>query len=168
VSDRPGETRIAAGALLRGDAIAGAHLLVSSGPGAGRRLLLGEVQTLGRGPAADLRLEDPAASRLHLRLERVDGGYLAEDLGSKNGFRLNGERCSGARPLHAGDEVEIGGTRLVLTAGSLDAAAPAARPGADGGPAPGEGAAPRRLAVSAVLLAAAALAAAAAALAALP
>jgi pSer/pThr/pTyr-binding forkhead associated (FHA) protein len=126
-------TRLAAGALLRGDAIAGAHLVVADGPERGRAIPLGTEQTLGRGPRADLRLRDPSASRLHVRLLRDGDRFLAEDLGSKNGLRVNGRRCRRRRPLRPGDELTIGETRLLLTRGILDeetagAAAVAAAP----------------------------------------
>lgn len=160
-------TRLAAGALLRGEAIAGAHLVVAAGPEQGRAIPLGTEQTLGRGPRADLRLRDPAASRLHLRLLRDGDRYVAEDLGSKNGVRVNGRRCRRRRALLPGDEITIGETRLVLARGFLDEppgdAATAAPPSAVERSAPRP---PRSVAIP--LVAAAALAALASVLLALP
>jgi pSer/pThr/pTyr-binding forkhead associated (FHA) protein len=44
----------------------------------------------------------------------VTGGEAAvEDLGSRNGTYVGGERVTRARPLHDGDEIRIG--RVVLT-----------------------------------------------------
>lgn len=159
-------TRLAAGALLRGEVIAGAHLVVATGPEQGRTLPLGVEQTLGRGPQADLCLRDPSASRLHVRLLRDGVRYVAEDLGSKNGVRVNGRRCRRRRLLLPGDELTIGETRLVLAKGLLDGdtegAAPADVPSVEERSAR----APRSVAIP--LLAAAALAALAAILLALP
>lgn len=116
-----GETRLAAAALLRGEALAEPHLVVAEGPDAGRRHPLRDSTTVGRGVAADLRLSDPAISRLHARIERVGQRWLAEDLGSRNGLRLNGRRCRRPRPLAPGDELELGATRLRVQPGLLDA-----------------------------------------------
>ncbi len=114
------ETRLAARALLRGQALAGPHLAVREGPDAGRRFALGRDQTLGRGRSADLKLSDATASRIHLRITQVDGRILVADLSSKNGVQVNGRRCRAARPLAAGDVVVIGATRLTLEPGLLD------------------------------------------------
>jgi hypothetical protein len=123
-------TRAAASALLRDAAagagpLAGAHLLVLSGPAAGTRHPLGADQTLGRGRTATIVLQDPHASRVHARLRLGADGAAIEDLRSKNGVRVNGVRIE-RRPcaLRAGDEVAIGGTALVL----LDLAAAAPQP----------------------------------------
>ncbi len=111
-----GATRLDAGALLRraedGAVLAGPHLLVLE-PGAPERLVgLTSDCTVGRGLEAALRLSDPSASRLHLRL-RLDGaGASAEDLGSRNGLSINGGRARGQRRLRSGDELEVGETRL--------------------------------------------------------
>lgn len=136
------ETRAAAAALLRGEPIAGPHLVVPSAIGAGRVIPLGEALTVGRGAASDLRLDDPGASRLHLKLVRTGDRYVAEDLGSKNGLRVNGRRLRRPRPLRDGDEIVVGATRLVVAMPrkvaerkrpaprAEAAAAPAAPPGA--------------------------------------
>jgi len=112
-----GRTRIDAGALLRraasGEAArAGPHLVVRE-PGADERVvpLAGDC-TVGRGSAVALRLADPSASRLHLRL-RLDGdGASAEDLDSRNGLRVNGARARGRCRIRSGDELEVGETVL--------------------------------------------------------
>jgi pSer/pThr/pTyr-binding forkhead associated (FHA) protein len=68
--------------------------------------------TVGRGAAAALRLSDPSASRLHLRLRVDAAGTSAEDLGSRNGLSVNGGRARGLRRLRSGDELEAGETLL--------------------------------------------------------
>lgn len=164
-------TRAAAVRLMRGQDLAEPHLLVAAGPDAGRRHPLRSPTTIGRGRSADLRLADPAVSRLHARVARGGDRWIAEDLGARNGLRVNGRALRGPHPLAPGDELELGETRLRLEAGLLaelddGAAAPADRALAAGS----DEAAPRRtgpgrgvrsrlgpLAVAAALAAAAAL-----------
>jgi hypothetical protein len=116
----PEGTRAEAAALLRDAAagrepIAGAHLLVLTGPAAGARHRLGPDQTIGRGRAATIVLPDPQATRVHARVRVGPAGARLEDLGSKNGLRVNGVRIEGsACPVREGDEVVIGETALVL------------------------------------------------------
>jgi pSer/pThr/pTyr-binding forkhead associated (FHA) protein len=128
------DTRIVAGALLRGEGRVDRHLVVKAGPDTGRSFPLGAAQTLGRGRDADLRLTDPAASRLHARISRSDGRIVLADLRSKNGVRVNGRRCRGARQLAVGDELSIGMSRLTLEPGLLDASEVAAPPPPEGQP----------------------------------
>jgi pSer/pThr/pTyr-binding forkhead associated (FHA) protein len=71
---------------------------------------------LGRGDRAEIRLEDPFASARHARIYEQGGAAVIEDLGSTNGTYLNEELLEGARPLHAGDRVRIGGSEFVFEA----------------------------------------------------
>ncbi len=66
--------------------------------------------TLGRGEA-DLRLDDPLASRVHAEVERVKDRLILKDLESTNGTYLNGRRVS-AEFLEEGDVVRIGNTLI--------------------------------------------------------
>lgn len=45
---------------------------------------------LGRAPECDLKFDDPSLSRNHARLRHHGRGWQLEDLGSKNGVRVNG------------------------------------------------------------------------------
>jgi pSer/pThr/pTyr-binding forkhead associated (FHA) protein len=63
---------------------------------------------LGRGEAAEIRLDDPFASSRHARVSRQAGVVVLEDLGSTNGTYLNEELLHGPAPLHHGDRVRIG------------------------------------------------------------
>jgi pSer/pThr/pTyr-binding forkhead associated (FHA) protein len=112
-----GATRIEAGALLRraadeGTARAGPHLVVRE-PGSSERVVAvtGDF-TVGRGREVALRLADPSTSRVHLRLRVGEAGTAVEDLGSRNGLRINGGRARGLRRLRSGDELEVGETLL--------------------------------------------------------
>ncbi|HET9553420.1 MAG TPA: FHA domain-containing protein, partial [Anaeromyxobacteraceae bacterium] len=128
-----GATRVAAGALLRQAALGrGArtlpHLVVRTAGGPEQVVPLGDELTVGRGGQAGLRLADAAASRLHARLRLDPGGAASvEDLGSKNGVRLDGELIgAGPRPLRPGAAVVIGETELTY----VDPLAEAGEPGA--------------------------------------
>jgi serine phosphatase RsbU (regulator of sigma subunit) len=69
---------------------------------------------LGRGPECEIRLNDPLVSARHAILTRDGDRYLIEDLGSRNGTRLNGQRISGKTPLDPGDRLELGGHLLLF------------------------------------------------------
>jgi hypothetical protein len=69
---------------------------------------LSQGAVLGRGDAADIRLEDPFASSRHARIDRQGDILVIEDMGSTNGTYLNGEPLSGPQPLHSGDRIRIG------------------------------------------------------------
>ncbi|MBE0691055.1 MAG: FHA domain-containing protein [Anaerolineae bacterium] len=69
-----------------------------------------DIVTLGRDITNDIVINDPEASRHHLRLTRGAGGFTLEDLGSTNGTFVNGQRLTGARPLRQGDMIGLGET----------------------------------------------------------
>lgn len=126
--DRPAQpsdagTRCAAAALLRdaaaGEAPAAARLVVLTGIAAGALHPLGPEQTVGRGRDAAIRIPDPRASRVHARLRVGAGGATVEDLGSKNGVRVNGVRIEPRRPapVAPGDEIVLGETGLAVADG---------------------------------------------------
>jgi hypothetical protein len=70
-----------------------------------------EVTTVGRGLAADVRLEDPSVSRLHAEIVRRGPYYYVADLGlSRNGTRVNG-RPIARRVLDDGDVLSFGSAR---------------------------------------------------------
>src|SRR5436190_21695042 len=72
-----------------------------------------EQVTLGRALDADIRVNDPRASRLHARIstehnqETAETRYRLSDLGSTNGTLLNGKQIESAF-LQDGDKFEIG------------------------------------------------------------
>jgi hypothetical protein len=69
---------------------------------------------LGRGDAAEIRLEDPYASGRHARISLQGGLAVLEDLGSTNGTYLNEELLQGPAPLHNGDRVRIGDSEFTF------------------------------------------------------
>jgi transcriptional regulator with GAF, ATPase, and Fis domain len=76
------------------------------------------VVTVGRGEAVELRLDDAGVSRAHLRLSVARGGVWAEDLGSQNGTRLNGQPLARKTALASGDTLDLGRTALVFHGGT--------------------------------------------------
>jgi CheY-like chemotaxis protein len=62
---------------------------------------------LGRGAGCGRRLADPLVSRQHCELSLRGGRVWVEDLVSRNGTFLNGERLEGARPLADGDRLDL-------------------------------------------------------------
>ncbi len=82
--------------------------------GSERIPLEGDRLSIGRGKSNDVSLpDDPTVSRRHALLERLAAGWSISDLNSLNGTLVNGEPLGQARPLYSGDEIEVGGTRLV-------------------------------------------------------
>ena len=69
-----------------------------------------DVITLGRDITNDIVINDPEASRHHLRITRGVTGYNIEDLGSTNGTFIGGQRVSGVRELKRGDMIGLGET----------------------------------------------------------
>ena len=90
---------------------------------------------VGRGPDCFICLDDPGVSRVHFRIT-VGDGVTIEDLESKNGTRVNGERIRGRRSLAEGDEIAVGQRVFVVGFGSPvaepeeEATPPEARQGA--------------------------------------
>jgi len=84
-------------------------LLIKSGPLAGRRVEPGHQLTVGRG-AADLVIDDPSISRRHAVFRSAGDRLEVEDLGSRNGTKVNGEPIAAVTALRPGDSVEVGGT----------------------------------------------------------
>ncbi|MBI5549719.1 MAG: FHA domain-containing protein [Deltaproteobacteria bacterium] len=101
---------------LRGLATGGApYLRVMNGPLEGTRYEIGDAQELviGRDEGVEVRLEvDDLVSRRHAKVRRDWSGTTVEDLGSRNGIRLNRKKVTTAQ-LKDRDEVEVGNTRFL-------------------------------------------------------
>ncbi|MCC6128502.1 MAG: SpoIIE family protein phosphatase [Acidobacteria bacterium] len=74
--------------------------------------------TLGRSSGSDIHLADRTLSRLHARLELVNGQLLVRDLDSRNGTQVNGTRITAPVPLKAGDTIVLGETRIEVSLAS--------------------------------------------------
>jgi pSer/pThr/pTyr-binding forkhead associated (FHA) protein len=84
----------------------------------------GEEIVLGRGDDAHIVLPDPSVSRRHCRVTLNAEGPRLEDLGSRLGTRLNGAALIPAEPvpLREGDEIVLGGFRVVFAGAEREAA----------------------------------------------
>lgn len=83
--------------------------------GCHRVVLADDRLTVGSAPHNDLVLDaDSTVSRLHAVVERFGQAWCLRDLTSRNGTTVNGVRLAGERPLHDGDEIRVGRTRLVF------------------------------------------------------
>ena len=68
----------------------------------------GSVAIVGRGPECDVHLNDPGLSRRHARLFKMDGAWWVEDLQSRNGTFLQGQRLARPARLSDGDRLQVG------------------------------------------------------------
>ena len=85
-------------------------LIVHDGPPGqkGRHFSLDEVPALiGRDSDADITLPSPLVSRRHARIVSREDEFLIEDLGSRNGVFINGQRITGQTPFREGDKIRI-------------------------------------------------------------
>jgi len=74
----------------------------------GRKWDIENETVIGRDPGCSISLPDPYVSSRHARLFKLNGIYMAEDLGSSNGTFLNGEPLVGPTPVKPGDRLRIG------------------------------------------------------------
>ncbi len=82
----------------------------------GRSFTLERPRLVGRNPASDIRIDDPAFTDRHARIELIGEQILLRDLGSPDGSVVNGEDVRSAI-LHAGDQVVFDGQhRFVVEA----------------------------------------------------
>jgi DNA-binding winged helix-turn-helix (wHTH) protein len=80
-----------------------------------REVALGDGENLlGRDAGAAVSIDDATVSRHHARIVVHEGVAVLEDLGSKNGTRLNGARILSSRPLADGDEIRVGPAALTF------------------------------------------------------
>jgi pSer/pThr/pTyr-binding forkhead associated (FHA) protein len=68
--------------------------------------------TLGRDPTSDVPLGDEAVSARHAVMTFHHGQWWIEDLGSRNGTRLNAQLLEGATVLAHGDEIVCGESHI--------------------------------------------------------
>jgi hypothetical protein len=88
----------------------------------GHEIALREGETIiGRGDAAHISVSAGLVSRRHVRLMNRDGRVSAEDLQSRNGVFVNGERLVGSVLLEDGDTLLVGTTELTFFMGASEA-----------------------------------------------
>ena len=69
--------------------------------------LLKSSLLIGRRESCDIVLRFPNVSALHCQMSWIDGQWQIEDVGSRNGTRVNGVRVEGAIRLCDGDKLSI-------------------------------------------------------------
>src|SRR5690606_7516008 len=69
---------------------------------------------LGRGADAQVQLDDKLVSRHHAKVSPGEGGWVLEDLNTRNGTHVNGLR-EFHRPLEDGDRIELGPFVIVFS-----------------------------------------------------
>ena len=72
------------------------------------------IVVIGRGAEAELRLPVASVSRRHAKIQRDGDQVTVEDLGSRNGTRLNGRPVTGAQVVKAGDRIDVAGIVLLV------------------------------------------------------
>jgi putative peptide zinc metalloprotease protein len=90
----------------------------------GVRLPIREAMTIGRGEAADVKLEDRTVSRLHARIDPTRDGPMISDAGSRFGVTVSGRPLSEPCRLMAGSVIQLG--NVTLRVESAVASVPAA------------------------------------------
>jgi signal transduction histidine kinase/CheY-like chemotaxis protein len=93
----------------------GAQVVVAGGREQGRRCVIDDEIIVGRDPDCTLQLSDEGVSRKHARIRRTPGSvYLIEDLGSRNGTKVNDVTCQGQIELSFGDRIRLGLTTVLM------------------------------------------------------
>ncbi len=84
------------------------------GPMANQTLNLAEeVTTIGSVAGNTVVLADPAVSRKHAGIRKVESAYELADFGSTNGVYVNGQKVP-KKTLEAGDIIRVGNTEAVF------------------------------------------------------
>ena len=92
-------------------------LTITSGEGKGLAVRVeGERVLVGSGPENRIIVHDDAVDPIHALFEITDDGDVeVQDLRTKTGTLVNGERIGGTTALKDGDEIRIGATVLTAT-----------------------------------------------------
>jgi HD-GYP domain-containing protein (c-di-GMP phosphodiesterase class II) len=88
--------------------------IITRGAQAGRRLTIVQwPATIGRDAGSVIPIDDNRVSRYHARIKKRDRLYILEDLQSRNGTWLNGDKVSNS-VINSGDKILIGDTEIVF------------------------------------------------------
>jgi predicted Zn finger-like uncharacterized protein len=89
-------------------------LAITDGPDAAKVFRLDKPRvTIGR-QNADILLNDREASRQHAALEVRDSRFFIQDLGSRNGTYVDGQKIEGEQEISDKGEFRLGATTLML------------------------------------------------------
>ena len=89
------------------------YFLVQRGGKSSRVRLESFPVAVGRDAVNGIVIDDHAASRFHLKIKKRGISYIIQDLGSKNGTYLNGEKIVNS-VLRNNDQLQIGATTLTF------------------------------------------------------
>jgi pSer/pThr/pTyr-binding forkhead associated (FHA) protein len=92
-----------------------ASILVKGGSKKGQRLQIRvPVVNIGRADYNDIVLPEESVSTQHAKLQRRDGVWVLQDLGSTNGTFVDGEKLSGETPVAPGSSIRFGDVSVVF------------------------------------------------------
>ena len=97
-------------------------LKILSGNRANEVVEIKEGLVIGRSQEAHLSFDDPKMSGRHVSFKKTASGWQIEDLGSKNGFRVNGKKTQ-KTIVKSGSYIKVGSHEFELV--DLSASAPA-------------------------------------------
>jgi two-component system response regulator AtoC len=95
-----------------------AFLVVNLGDAGGRSRVIdlpeGQEVTFGRSRASTVMIDHDKVSRQHARIVRRGADIVIEDLGSRNGTRVNGTRIEAPTRVATGDEIGVGPATAIV------------------------------------------------------
>lgn len=99
---------------------------------------LADVNLVGRASDNTIAIDDATVSAHHARLSHRSGQWILEDLGSRNGTRVNGIGVEGMLVISYGDDLQLGEVLLGLRAVAARSADEPAAAGPEAKPPAGE------------------------------
>jgi len=79
----------------------------------GRRILLNDRDTLGRGTTCQIRVSERQVSRQHALFRKAEGAWYVQDQDSASGTFVNDQKVRAAR-LRDGDRIRVGKTTFIF------------------------------------------------------
>lgn len=95
------------------DTPSSAVLVVLTGRETGRSFSISDVATVGRSDENDIVVVDPSISRRHVKLQRLQDGFLVTDLGSRSKVTYRGRTVTECK-VSLGEEFVLGAVRVKL------------------------------------------------------
>jgi len=97
-----------------------ATLVITSAQHEGRRIEVSRELVIGR-ENVDVEIDDAELSRRHVAVRPKEGGLEVEDLGSRNGTRVDGTRIDGPTRIRHGAVLSVGMTVFAVEALPVEA-----------------------------------------------